>query len=65
MQVTTIDLDIAKNVFQVHAIDGDEKVVVRMRLRRGQVMSFFEELSPCLVGSEACATSPRLPRPTR
>jgi len=57
MQVTTIGLDIAKNVFQVHGIDGDENVVVRKQLRRGQVMRFFEELSPCLVGLEACATS--------
>jgi transposase len=56
MQITTIGLDIAKNVFQVHGIDGDERVVVRKQLRRGQVMRFFEELSPCLVGLEACAT---------
>jgi len=47
MQITKIGLDIAKNVFQVHAIDSDEKVVVRKQLRRGQVMRFFEELSPC------------------
>ena len=57
MQVTTIGLDIAKNVFQVHGIDGDEKVVIRKQLRRGQVMRFFEELPPCLVGLEACATA--------
>ncbi len=57
MQITTIGLDIAKNVFQIHGIDSDEKVVVRKQLRRGQVMRFFEELPPCLVGLEACATS--------
>jgi transposase len=57
MQITTIGLDIAKNVFQVHGIDDDEKVVVRKQLRRGQVMRFFQELSPCLVGLEACATA--------
>ena len=57
MQITTIGLDIAKNVFQVHGIDSDEKVVVRKQLRRGQMMRFFEELSPCLVGLEACATA--------
>lgn len=57
MQVTTIGLDIAKNVFQVHGIDGDEKVVVRKQLRRSQVMRFFEDLAPCLVGLEACATA--------
>ena len=57
MQITTIGLDIAKNVFQVHAIDAEEKIVVRKQLRRGQVIQFFESLSPCLVGLEACATS--------
>ena len=50
-------MGIAKNVFQVHGIDAGEKVVVRKQLRRGQMMRFFEELSPCLVGLEACATS--------
>lgn len=57
MQITTIGLDIAKNVFQVHGIDATEKVVVRKQLRRKQIMSFFEGLPPCLVGLEACATS--------
>jgi transposase len=57
MQITTIGLDIAKNVFQVHAIDAREKVVIRKQLRRSQVIPFFERLSPCLVGMEACATS--------
>ncbi len=57
MQITTIGLDVAKNVFQVHGIDAEEKVVVRKQLRRGQVIRFFEELAPCLVGLEACATS--------
>jgi transposase len=47
MQITTIGLDIAKNVFQVHGIDAAEKVVVRKQLRRGQV----------LIGMEACATA--------
>jgi transposase len=56
MQITTIGLDIAKNVFQVHGIDAAEKVVVRKQLRRGQVMKFFTALRPCLVGMEACAT---------
>jgi transposase len=50
-------LDIAKNVFQVHGIDAAETVVVRRQLRRSQVMAFFESLSPCLIGMEACATS--------
>jgi transposase len=47
MHVTTIGLDIAKNVFQVHGIDAAEKVVVRKQLRRSQVMAFFEALAPC------------------
>ena len=57
MQITTIGLDIAKNVFQVHGIDAAEKVVVRKQLRRGQVIAFFKALAPCLVGMEACATA--------
>src|ERR1700722_16552041 len=56
MQVTTIGLDIAKNVFQVHAVDRDEKVVVGKQLRRCQVLQFFQELPACLVGLEACPT---------
>ena len=55
MQITTIGLDIAKNVFQVHGIDAAEKVVVRKQLRRGQVLKFFASLPPCLIGMEACA----------
>ena len=57
MQITTIGLDLAKNVFQVHGIDANEKVVVRKQLRRSQVIAFFAALSPCLVGMEACATA--------
>src|SRR6202790_4811535 len=57
MQITTIGLDIAKNVFQVHGIDSAEKVVVRKRLRRSQVLVFFEALPPCLIGLEACASA--------
>src|ERR1700738_1373519 len=55
MQITTIGLDIAQNVFQVHGIDATENVVVRKQLRRGQVLKFFAALQPCLVGMEACA----------
>jgi transposase len=57
MEVTTIGLDIAKNVFQLHGIDASEKVVVRKQLRRGQMLAFFEALPPLLVGMEACATA--------
>ena len=55
--MTTIGLDIAKNVFQVHGIDAAEKVVIRKQLRRSQVLAFFKALPPCLVGMEACATA--------
>jgi transposase len=57
MQITTIGLDIAKNMFAVHGIDASEKVVVRKQLRRGPVLAFFKALPPCLVGMEACATA--------
>jgi transposase len=57
MQITTIGLDIAKNVFQVHGIDAAEKVVVRKQLRRSQMLAFFKAMPPCLVGIEACATA--------
>ena len=57
MQIATIGLDIAKNVFQVHGIDASERVVVRKQLRRRQVMEFFKALPPCLIGMEACATA--------
>ena len=56
-EVSTIGLDLAKNVFQVHGVDGSGKVVIRRQLRRGQVLPFFKRLPPCLVGIEACATS--------
>ena len=55
--VSTIGLDLAKNVFQVHSIDAQGKVLVRRPLRRAGVMPFFAKLSPCLVGMEACATA--------
>jgi hypothetical protein len=51
MQITTVGLDIAKNVFQVHGIDAAEKVVVRKQLRRGQILGFFEALPLILVTS--------------
>src|SRR5471032_2527260 len=57
MQITTIGLDIANNVFQVLGIDAKEKVVVRKRLRRNEVIAFFKALPPCLIGMEACATA--------
>jgi len=55
--IVTIGLDIAKSVFQVHGIDGDGQVVVQKRLTRRKLLPFFEGLSPCLVGVEACAAA--------
>ena len=55
--VTTIGLDIAKSVFQVHGVDAVGQVVIRRQLKRRYVLKFFEKLSPCLVGIEACASS--------
>jgi transposase len=57
MQITTIGLDLAKSVFQVHGVDGAGNVVVTKQLRRGQLLGFFEKLQPCVVGMEACATA--------
>lgn len=57
MQITTVGLDLAKKVFQVHGIDETGDVVVRRSLRRGQVKPFFGKLEPCLIGMEACGTS--------
>lgn len=57
MEVSTIGLDIAKNVFQVHGIGASGAVIVRRQLRRGQLLKFFERLAPCVVGMEACATA--------
>ncbi len=55
--VTTIGLDIAKSVFQVHGIDATGTVVIRRQLKRRYVLTFFQKLPPCVVGIEACATS--------
>ena len=55
--VTTIGLDIAKSVFQVHGVDAAGQVVVRRQLKRRCVLAFFEKLPPCLIGVEACASS--------
>ena len=56
-KISTIGLDIAKNVFQVHGIDEDGTVVVRRQVKRKQLVAFFSRLQPCLVGMEACATA--------
>jgi transposase len=55
--ITTIGLDIAKSVFQVHGVDANGRMVVRRQLKRRYVLTFFEKLAPCLIGIEACASS--------
>ena len=55
--VTTIGLDIAKSVFQVHGVDAAGQVVIRRQLKRRYILAFFQKLQPCLVGIEACASS--------
>lgn len=56
-EVSTIGLDIAKSVFQVHGVDGAGLVVVRKRISRAKVLEFFSGLSPCLIGIEACPSA--------
>src|SRR3990170_156842 len=55
--ITTIGLDIAKSVFQVHGVDAAGEGVVRRKLTRGRVLAFFEKLTRCLIGIEACSSS--------
>lgn len=57
MEISTIDLHLAKNVFQIRGVDAQGTVVVRKALRRSQMLPFFEKLPPCLIGIEACGTS--------
>ena len=53
-KATTIGLDLAKNVLQLHGVDASGKVVLRRKLRRGEVLDFFAALPPATVGMEAC-----------
>jgi transposase len=57
MQVSTIGVDLAKNVFQVHGVDSAGKVVITRQLRRKQVIDFFVKIPRCLFGMEACGTA--------
>jgi transposase len=56
MEIATIGLDLAKNVFQVHGVNERGKAVLRKQLKRDQVSPFFANVPPCLVGIEACAS---------
>ena len=55
-EITTVGLDLAKHVFQVHAVDAEGDTVLRKQLRRAQVLAFVSRLPRSLVGMEACAT---------
>jgi len=57
MQITTLGVDLAKSVFQLHGIDESGKVVLRKKVRRGALLDVLSSLAPCLIGMEACATS--------
>ena len=57
MKITSVGIDLAKNVFQVHAVDERGKAVLRRQLRRDQMTAFFANLPPCLIGMEACGSA--------
>ena len=57
MEITTIGLDLAKSVFQLHAVDAEGAVVWRKKVRRGALLDTLAQVSPCLIGMEACATA--------
>jgi transposase len=57
MNITTIGLDVAKSVFQVHGVNQQGKAVLRKRLKRADVVNFFAKLLPCLIGMEACGSA--------
>jgi len=57
MTITTLGIDLAKSVFQLHGVDADGVVVLRKKMRRGAVLDFLGKLDPCQIGMEACATS--------
>lgn len=57
MEITTVGLDLAKRVFQVHAVDANGTVVLRKSLKRAQVLPFFTKIPACLIGVESCGTA--------
>src|SRR3990170_1318723 len=57
MKITTIGIDLAKEVFVIHGVDGHDKAVLRKQLRRGEMAKFFANLEPCLIGMEACGSA--------
>jgi transposase len=57
MNIKRVGIDLAKSVFQLHGVDGQEKVILRKQLRRTQLLDFFKKLPPCLMGMEACSSA--------
>ena len=57
MKISTIGIDLAKDIFQIHAVDQQGKVVQRKKLRRSEMAIYFSNLEPCLIGMEACASA--------
>ena len=57
MKITTVGIDLAKSVFQVHGVDGRGKAVLRKQLKRNEMVNFFATLPPCLIGMEACSSA--------
>lgn len=57
MKTTTIGIDLAKNVFQIHGVDEHGKVAVRKQLKRAEMAKYFANLEPCLIGMEACGSA--------
>jgi len=60
MKITTIGIDLAKVVFQIHGVDMHGKALLRKQLRRNNMTKFFANLDPCLIGMEACGSSHQL-----
>lgn len=57
MELKRVGIDLAKNVFQIHGVDGAEKPVLRKALRRSQMLTFFAQRPPMLIGMEACGSA--------
>ena len=57
MKITTVGIDLAKSVFQIHGVDARGKAVLRKQLKRGEMVNFFVTLPPCLIGMEACSSA--------
>ena len=62
MTITTLGIDLAKSVFQLHGVDADGTVVLQKKLRRGALLEVLGRLPPCLIGMEACAEPPHVCR---